>query len=99
MIVFSKDARLKRRLLPIFLTGIGGVFTAVVWVSSPLGPAALILVPILAFAFYVFQRSIRFCDVCGKTVTGAPFSRPALLQRMWSSARQVSDQLTNDCGP
>ena len=76
IILFSKDAKLKRWLLPIFLTGTAGMFIALVWEVSPLGPAALLLAPILAFAFFLFQRGIRFCGICGKTVAGGPFSRP-----------------------
>jgi len=76
VIIFGKDAKLKRTLFPIVLIGLGGAFVAAVWTASPLGPVALALVPVLAGAFYLLHRAIRFCDECGKTVAGSMLSPP-----------------------
>ncbi|MFL5367673.1 MAG: hypothetical protein ACJ781_19535, partial [Myxococcales bacterium] len=58
------------------LIGVGGTFVALVWTGSPLGPVALVLVPVIAGAFYLLHRAIRFCDECGKTVTGGSVLSP-----------------------
>jgi hypothetical protein len=77
VVVFSKDATLKRRLFPVVLIGLSGAFVAIVWTVSPLGPLALLVVPFVAGGFFLMHRAVRFCDVCGKTVPGASvFSRP-----------------------
>jgi hypothetical protein len=77
VILFSKDAKLKRWLFPIVLVGFAGTVVALVWVISPFGSKALLLAPILAVQFFLFHRAVRFCDVCGKTVVGGPLlSRP-----------------------
>jgi hypothetical protein len=77
VIIFSKDAKLKRWLFPIILIGMGAAFVALVWTLSPLGPLALVTAPIVAGLFFLLHRAVRFCDVCGKTVPGTSvFSRP-----------------------
>jgi hypothetical protein len=76
VVILSKNAKPKRSLFPISLIGIAGIFIATVWEISPLGPRALLLAPVLAGLFFLLLRAVRFCDKCGKTVAGAPFSRP-----------------------
>lgn len=69
--LINRDAKLKRRIHPWWMWGIGSVMAAsTMWLERPrlnLPYAAFILMINAAFSFY-YTKAIVFCDECGKTL-------------------------------
>jgi|GEM_PF-4600378 len=68
---FNKDAKLKRKIHPWWMYGIGFVMMcATLWLERGRMSAgyALVIVAInAAFSFY-YSKAVVFCDNCGKTL-------------------------------
>lgn len=74
----SKNSALKRKVLPIFAIGAGGLFLGFVWPRlDPTAPFSWFFVAMVVFITFLNIRSIKFCDACGKTDRSQnPFSPP-----------------------
>lgn len=78
----NKDAKLKRRIHPWWMYGIGFVMmAATMWLEwgRMSVPYALMIVAInAAFSFY-YSKAVVFCDPCGKTLFRIyPFQKTAV---------------------
>lgn len=72
---FSKNVKLKKRLLPIFIVGAGVLFTGVVLLMTGEPKVVLITIPAVVIISLLNLRMIKFCESCGRT----------LYNRMWFS--------------
>jgi len=64
----SKNAKLKQRVLPWFIAGVGTLFTFVVLFFSGQPDILLIVVPAVILIGYLNIRMTKFCESCGATV-------------------------------
>ena len=73
--LLSRNARLKRRLLPWYAVAAGALFHW--WVRSHGGPFPWWLTPGTIAILALSVWSIQFCDACGRTVPPSerPFTR------------------------
>jgi hypothetical protein len=65
---FNKDAKLKRKIHPWWMWGIGAAMAAasfwLAWAQMSLPLAVFIIAINAAFSFY-YTKAIVFCDICG----------------------------------
>lgn len=65
---FSKNVKLKKRFLPIFIVGTGVLFTGFVLFMSGKPEIMLIVIPAVAIISFLNLRMIRVCESCGRTI-------------------------------
>jgi len=65
---FSRSVQLKKRLLPVFIVGVGVLFSGFVLLMSGKPEIMLIVIPVVAIISFLNLRMIRVCETCGRTV-------------------------------
>jgi hypothetical protein len=65
---FNRNAAIKRRVLPLFVIGMGTFFLGILAMAGISARDFLIIVPFLLLISYFKLRTIKFCDHCGRTV-------------------------------
>lgn len=74
---FNRDAKLKKRVFPVFIVGTGVVFATFAayvtgWRLAPL----LIMLPLVGLITLINLRSTKFCAGCGRTLYRQSFFGP-----------------------
>ncbi|MEQ2010311.1 MAG: hypothetical protein ABMA26_26290, partial [Limisphaerales bacterium] len=73
-----RDTKLKRRVFPFFVVGVGLVFAAFIgFMTQGFSQAVFLFFPVIALITFLNIRCTHFCDSCGRTLFRQPvFSRP-----------------------
>jgi hypothetical protein len=77
----SRDAKLKRKLFPLYITAVSAIFLGFMYFQVGAGSLlpALIFVPLIGF---LNVSMTTFCDFCGATlISRVPFSTPRFCQK------------------
>ena len=86
--LWSKNAALKRALLPYAAVVLGGLFLAWLWQAGIRQEALYTFGPLVALMVWFGARSLQFCGACGRTVRGAAiFSRPKFCPKCGEALR------------
>jgi hypothetical protein len=73
---FSKDAALKRKVLPVMSVSTGILFLGFIWLMGVRGEAMYLAVPAVILISLMNLRVTKFCDSCGRTLFNQnPFSK------------------------
>ena len=77
---WSRNAKLKRRLWPLFAVGGSILFLGFVWWIVPI-EVFYVMAPLTALITLINLRVFKFCDECGATSQNIPFQRARFCAR------------------
>ena len=74
----NRDARLKKKIYPWFVVGIGIIFASFsAWMSDWQPFVFLVMLPMVALITFLNIRMTKFCESCGRTVYRQPLLGPS----------------------
>ena len=66
---FNRDAKLKKRVFPFFVVGVGVIFGTFAAYTTGWHPAVLmVMLPLVGLITFLNLRTTKFCDSCGRTL-------------------------------
>ena len=78
----NKNAALKRKVWPPFISAVGILFLGFTWAMGVPAGTFFFAVPAVALITLLNLRTVTFCNSCGATLRSQnPFSRPAFCSK------------------
>jgi hypothetical protein len=65
---FSRNVRLKKRILPVFIIGSGALFALFVLISTEQTRASVVVIPAVALISFLNLRIIKICNEFSNTI-------------------------------
>ena len=74
----NRDAKLKKKVFPVFVIGVGVIFgTFVAWMSGWQPFVLLAFLPMVGLVTFLNLRTTKFCESCGRTIYKQPLFSPS----------------------
>jgi hypothetical protein len=89
----NRDSKLKKRVLPFFVVGVGVIFgTFAAWMSNWQPFVLAFFIPMVALITFLNLRTIKFCPSCGRTLYRQPvFAKASFCSHCGSSLEEKKE--------